>query len=354
MRFANSILFLFLTLSLHANDKVLEVHPSGETQFEYEAGDADDPCIWIHPTNPDQSVIIGTDKDHGISVFDLSGTEIHHRPDGELNNVDIRYNFPLGKKTVDILTAGNRTTNTLMVYSIDPLSRQLSEISAHPIQSNVELYGSCMYHSRQTNQYYAFLNSKDGEVEQWELIDNGSGEVEAKLVRTFDVGTQTEGCVADDELGYFYIGEEEHAIWKYRADPQDGDLRTLVDQAGEHFTIDVEGLSIYYGPNGTGYLIASSQGDSTYIVYEREGVNNFIMKFAITDGNGITGTSDTDGLDVTNINLGSLYPHGLFIAHDGPNKNFKLVRWEEITKLINPPLLINTAWNPRFSYDNKE
>jgi 3-phytase len=93
-------------------------------------------------------------------------------------------------------------------------------------------------------------------------------------VRSFDVGSQSEGCVADDELGHLYIGEEDRGIWKYGAEPTAGRGRTAVGTVGDgHLVADVEGLSIAYGAAGSGYLIASSQGDSTFAVYERGGSN---------------------------------------------------------------------------------
>ena len=52
-----------------------------------------------------------------------------------------------------------------------------------------------------------------------------------------------EGCVADDELGHLYIGEELKAIWKYGAEPDDGNTRIKIDKeipAGGHFIHDVE------------------------------------------------------------------------------------------------------------------
>ena len=45
---------------------------------------ADDAAIWIHPTDPSQSTIIGTDKSddgHGLVVYDLSGRELFYYPD---------------------------------------------------------------------------------------------------------------------------------------------------------------------------------------------------------------------------------------------------------------------------------
>ncbi|MDQ2696595.1 MAG: phytase, partial [Pseudomonadota bacterium] len=97
--------------------------------------------------------------------------------------------------------------------------------------------------------------------------------------------------------------------------------------------------------------IASSQGDDAFVVYRREGDNDYLMTFQIAAGNGIDGVSDSDGIDVTNAPLGDAFPQGLFVAQDGKNddghQNFKLVPWERIATAIDPPLRIDTAWDPR-------
>lgn len=53
-------------------------------------GYADDSAIWIHPTNLEKSVIIGTDKDEGLWVWDLSGKKLQQVPlDTAVNKVDL-------------------------------------------------------------------------------------------------------------------------------------------------------------------------------------------------------------------------------------------------------------------------
>lgn len=198
----------------------------------------------------------------------------------------------------------------------------------------IAAYGCCLYRSQKTGKLYYFVTSKTGEVEQWELFDNG-GKVDAKSVRRFKVGTQLEGCVADDELGHIYIGEETVGIWKYGAEPESGDSRSQVDRAGSggHLVADVEGLTIAYGKDGTGYLIASSQGNNSYVVYRREQNNAYVKTFTIA-ASVIDGVEDTDGIDVTTANLGPAFPLGLFVAQDGfndkGNQNFKLVPFQSI------------------------
>ena len=84
-----------------------------------------------------------------------------------------------------------------------------------------------------------------------------------------EVGSQVEGCVADNDLGRLYLGEEDVGIWRYGAEPDSGSSRTLVARVGENgLEADVEGLTIYYGSGSKGYLIASSQGNDSFKVYE--------------------------------------------------------------------------------------
>jgi 3-phytase len=309
-----------------------QVAATVETE-EVPGGSADDPAIWIHPTDPSLSTIIGTAKDAGMGVYDLSGNQIQWLSDGSLNNVDIRYNFPLGGQSVALVTVSDRTHHTIAAYKVNPTTRGLENVGAISTQFG-EPYGTCMYHSPVSGKYYAFVNNQSGEVEQWELFDNGSSRVDGSLVRTFDVGSQTEGCVADDRLADFYIGEEATGIWKYGAEPGDGIARTQVDKTGSggHLTADVEGLTLYYASDGTGYLIASSQGSDEFVVYLREGNNDYVKTFKIVAGNGIDEVTNTDGIDVTNFPLGSSFPQGVFVAQDN-DVNYKLVHWQAIANV---------------------
>ena len=44
-------------------------------------------------------------------------------------------------------------------------------------------------------------------------------------MRTFSVGSEAEGCVADDDTGALYISEENEALWRYSAEPDGGTTR---------------------------------------------------------------------------------------------------------------------------------
>jgi 3-phytase len=150
--------------------------------------------------------------------------------------------------------------------------------------------------------------------------------------------------VADDKLGQLYLGEERVGIWKFSADPDGGKKGTLIDATnGEYLAPEVEGLTIYYAGETAGYLIASSQGEHTFVVYERSGDNTFLGKFQIVANTdqGIDAVYDTDGIDVIHKPLGEAFPFGVFVAQDGinfdfsENQNFKLVPWEYIVEALN-------------------
>jgi 3-phytase len=332
------------------------VYAAVETDPMPNAGDsADDPAVWIHPTDPGKSTIIGTDKLGGLAVYDMSGSLLHYYPGTLPNNVDLRYNFPLGGNRVALVVATDKAIKPAVIrlYAVDPATRGLTSVEARTITSSISARGMCMYHSPVSGKYYVFANDNtNGTTEQWELYDNGSGLVDAKVVRKISVGSTTEGCAADDEAAAFYVAEEDVAIWRYSAEPTGGSTRTMVDAIdGTRVSPDVEGLAIYYGSGGAGYLLASDQSKSEYAVYERGGSNAFVGKFRIADG-AIDSTFYTDGIDVTNFNLGGPFATGMFLAQDntnngGANQNFKLVPWSEIANKMSPPLIIDTRFDPR-------
>ncbi|MCI5083434.1 MAG: phytase [Saprospiraceae bacterium] len=314
---------------------------------------ADDPAIFVHPDQPEKSLIIGTNKQNGLDVYNLKGEQLQSYDFGLLNNVDLRSDFPLNNQTITIVGASNRTDNTISLFQLEGETGVLTPIAAQPLQSQVdEVYGFCLYQNGQT---YAFVVGKDGQVEQWLLTATADDKVAGEVVRTFKLGGQCEGMVADDEMGYLYVGEEAIGVWKFKAAADADVVPTLVtDLSNNMLKEDIEGLSLYYAANGQGYLLVSSQGNNSYAVFERAGDNNYVGSFRIGDGI-VDKTGETDGIDVINLAMGPAFPNGFFIAQDGfnydgrkkKNQNFKLVPWERIANSFEPSLLIDNTYVPK-------
>jgi 3-phytase len=305
-----------------------------ETDAATGQGDnADDPAIWVNPSDPAGSLIIGTDKatSGGLHVYGLDGKERQFVKLGDTDNVDLRPGFSQGGNTFDLVGASNRTRNTIELFSISPTRPTLEPVGSIPIE--VQIYGMCMYHSSASDKFYAFATSEAGTVEQYEIQAQGNA-LTGRMVRSFDVGSTTEGCVTDDYHGALYVSEEAQGEWRYGAEPDTGEERAAVDSVGSgHLQADVEGATIYDAGGGKGFLIVSSQGDSTFAVYDRAD-NSYIGSFAIggADNDGI---DESDGIDVTSGPLGPSYPLGLLVVHDhlnagGSATNFKLVGWDRV------------------------
>lgn len=304
---------------------------------------ADDPAIWINSENHEKSILIGTDKKGGLATYNLNGEQLNYLPAGKMNNCDLRYGFPLNGKRFDILAASNRTLHSLSLFEIKE-NGVPDSIHARTIRSKMsdEVYGLCMYKSFVSGKFYVFMNSKKGEVEQWELFETDN-KIDAKLVRSFSVETQTEGMVADDKAGILYIGHEVAGIWKFDAEP-DGSIEGIFiktsSEENPNIKYDIEGLVIYDSGNGEGYLVATSQGNYSFAVFERQGDNKYLGSFRIVDGE-IDSAEETDGIEITSVPLPG-YPKGLLVVQDGYNydgrnkksQNFKLISWEELERFF--------------------
>ena len=331
-----------------APSKLALVTATMETQPVEHGGDAaDDPAIYVHPTDPAKSAIIATDKKGGMLVYDLAGKLLQYLPDGKMNNVDLRAGFKLGGKSVTLVTASDRTNKAIAIYTIDPDTRLLTSV-ADGVQATglSDPYGLCMYRGKK-GATYVFISDPDGGVRQWKLVATPTGKVRAEQVRDLKFSSQTEGCVADDETGKLYVAEEDVALWKLGAEPSAGQAMTSVVHVKDNPALkdDLEGVGLYAQKGGKGYLVVSSQGNNTYALFRREGDNAYVGSFAvIADGaSGIDGISETDGLDVTSASLGAGLEGGAFVAQDGrnvsppENQNFKLVPWSAIAAKLHLP-----------------
>jgi len=322
--------------------------------------DPDDPAIWIHPQRPENSRIVGTDKEAapkgGLYVFDLQGKivqTIQHldRP----NNVDIRQGIRMAADgtaaagTIDIAVVTERYRHRLRIYRIDALTGRLSEAAPAggiPVflgQSGdfAEPMGIALYRRPADGALFAIVGRKSGPATaylwQYRLDFDASAGVKASKVREFGAYSgkkEIEAIAVDDELGFVYYADETYGVRKYYADPDHPEAnRELAVLAQGRFRGDHEGIAIYKRPDGSGYLICTDQipGNSEYHVFKRQGAaedphrHEFVGVFR-------GGADATDGIDVTSQSLGRDFSQGLFVAMNSSPRNFLIYRWTDITR----------------------
>lgn len=311
--------------------EVLPVAASGETEPMTGFGDrADDPAIWVSDTADQLSLILGTNKDEGLHVYDLSGAELQFLDIGQVNNVDLRGRYAV---------ASNDEVGALSWFKVTRnAGAPVIHVGDTPVAKE-EPYGACL--GQDDDGLIAAVTYKDGTVELWRADMGKDMPITATLERSVQLPSQLEGCVFDDSEGRLFIGEETFGIWSlsYRdavAEPQ------VVDRIadGNGLVEDTEGLTLWWAPNG-GYLVASAQAADRYVVYDRlppHAPRGIFSVAASVDGR-IDVVTHTDGLDVVSAPLPG-YPEGLLVVQDDANpaseqdQNFKLVDWRSISKAL--------------------
>lgn len=328
----------------------LSVTPDVETRMiraMSEDDAADDPAIWVHPTDRGKSLVFGSNKKGGLAAYDLSGTEVAYYPIGNINNVDVLYDFPMNDRTMTVLGCTNRSSQGINLFAVNPTDGSLKNIATDSllVDKNLidDIYGFCFAFDKTHQKHYAIINGKNGLLQQFEMQRRESG-IDLQLARSVQFDSQTEGMVADNDSGFFYVGEEAKGIWKLPILPKKGTQKTFLKMSGEdnpNITYDIEGLTIYK-KDGTGFLIASSQGNFSYAVFDLKGDNHYVNSFKILDQQNIDGVEETDGLDVVADSLSVEFPNGLLVLQDGFNfkngqqvpQNFKYVDWGKVLGVL--------------------
>ncbi|MFF9199837.1 phytase [Streptomyces sp. NPDC014779] len=296
---------------------------------------------------------------------------------GRFNNVDLVRGLRVGGSRADVAVVSDRGNDRLRIYRIDrdrpggPLTditdpgvRPVFSADQAEINKQKTAYGLATWTDRATGRSYALVSQRNRtRIALLELVATAAGTVDYRQVRTLDLPSsfrlpngatwspcaepgelpQVEGMVVDPADGTLYAGQEDVGIW--RIDAGLTGTPTLVDKVreygvpgtydeqteectpgadpgygGKHLTADVEGLTLVEESDGDGYLLASSQGDSTFVAYDRERDedNEYENAFRIAAASTtLDGSEVCDGAAALNAPLGSRYPNGLLVVQDG-------------------------------------
>ncbi len=364
--------------------QLLDVDPVSTTLPEGSIiGRASDPAIWVHPTEPERSLIFAALQEGGLAIIGLNGNVLAAIPpdpygSASYANLDILYDFTLNGEVIDLIVATDSINDSLVFFAFEPTERTIENVTGEEMMRNIfgvdegvaTAHGLTVY-SDAAGAAHAFVGQNGGQqVAQFALIDMGNGRVNGELVQTWSMPTMPadatpaveQGLVVDRELGYLYVvAADGMQIQKYRVD-ESGEERPMPVRTfhGDEAQSPMSGLAIYYGAMGEGYLLASVPGTDSYALFERTGDNSYLGTFAIGELIGEERTIDqlnsSSGLAATNVALGDQYPSGLLVVQDAVDMgldgfigtNFKLVAWEDVAAGLAQPLLVDpSGYQPR-------
>ncbi len=295
---------------------------------EFTLNDTDDPAIWVHPTEPEKSIVFGTDKDTNgaIYAFDLEGKIIENKTIRNIerpNNVDIEYGFQLNDSTlIDILVFTEREKQQIRMFSVpDMTPLDNGGFAVFEDEENLENrlpMGISLYKSPIDTTIYAIVSRKSGPKEgylyQYALQSDSLG-IRSKFIRKFGSFSgvkEIEALAVDDKNGFVYVSDEGVCIKKYYVEPTMGNIE-LACFGREYFLEDIEGIAVANYPKGNGYLIVSNQQKGEFNIFSSKD-NSFVKAINLS-------TLETDGCEVVTVPLGSKFPNGLFVAMND-QKNF--------------------------------
>ncbi len=337
--------FLLITIFLSScsiwddPDGIKPIRISDPVQY-----DSDDPAIWINPDNPDESLILGTDKSSSGSlyVFNPEGKSIPEKKVTGLstpNNVDVEYGLFLNGELIDIAVVTERGAGRLRVFQLPDMTPvDGGGILVFEGESDRSCMGIALYKRPSDGAVFAVISRKSGPsgsyLWQYLLSDDGTGKVKGDHVRSFGIFSnygEIEAVAVDDEAGYIYYSDEGSGIRKYYADPDHPEADIQLAWFGmSDFRSDREGISIYDTTGENGYIIVSDQKANRMNIYRREGEpgdshNHLLLKQIYIQA------EDSDGNEVTNVFLSPLYPGGLFVAMSD-NRRFYFYAWKQLAE----------------------
>lgn len=344
MIYIRTILFwiLFIQCSSPADHNVGEESVLPAIISEKVFGDSDDPAIWIHPSIPDSSLIVGTDKDRengGIYVFHLNGKIDHALSKTgmkRVNNVDIEYGFSFANGITDLLVATERDRNMLRVFRFpEMVPVDNGGIPVFVNEENRQPMGVVLYKRPVDGKMYVIVSRKNGPrnnyLFQYLLKEDQQGQVDIEFVRSFGRFSgkkEIESIAVDDEMGFVYYSDEQAGIRKYYADPDKGS-QELAFWGQNDFKEDNEGISIFNSGEGKGFILVSDQQANRFSVYPRDGFKGHKHHHPLL-GYIPVSTIDSDGSEVTSVTLPG-FEGGLFVAMS-TDRTFHFYRWRDLAQ----------------------
>lgn len=335
-----SLLLIFVpNLSLAGDARLsatIETDPS-----PYPGDSLDDAAVWIHPENPDLSVILTTlkasnqkpVKPTGILTYDLSGKQLQFLEDGTPNNIDTRPGFPFPDQPATLIAASHWYTDKIAFYRMNHESRTLNKLTE--FQSGVgQLRGLCMGKAKDT--YHLIGVGSSGIVEHYQIVTPENVE----LINRWQLSSEAEGCVIDDNTNTLFVAEENVGVWQFNLFT--GDQPTALDEVRWFGPLKrgLEGLALVT-VNNRQHLVVSVQEKHRFAIYDLT-TNEYLGTFKIDSKQNVDGVSKTDGVHIEPF-ASTSFPKGIMILHDNLNtdntgatlgQNFKLVPLESLIELI--------------------
>lgn len=326
-----------------------------------------DTAVWVDPKDSGRSLILATHSG-GLSVLGLDGKIVQTLPLQDAQGVDVQYSVKLGSVSTDIVVAAEAGSAQCRVYTIDPKTRILKDVSG-----SVGVFGSekvkpeslALYKSKSAS--YVFVSRSpaplQGCVAQFQLVPNGA-KVDLKLVRSLgeleaekpallpatppapagptpasatppkleepkppvSKPVAVTALFVDSGKGKVYFTDPNFGVREYSADPSDkGQAKVASGFARTGLAGVLHGLAV-----SRDHFVCLDQapGGSYLRLFSREARGEKTEVARVK-----TEVSAAEAVEVVGRGMGKGFPGGLMVVADGEAKTLQFYDWREVTKL---------------------
>ncbi|NOK23342.1 myxosortase-dependent phytase-like phosphatase [Corallococcus carmarthensis] len=309
-------------------------------------GTVNDVALWVNPADRAASRLITADQNNGLFTYALDGGEVQAITEGTAASVDVLGGFPLaGGASASLVLSANPTLTGLVPYVMDAAADGggLTRLSptASPLDVGVS-YGTVRMARGADGSIQAFGGLAAGGLRQF-LLTPTDGGVTATPLRDIPAGAVL-GLVVDPAYRALYVAQQGQGLYRYGSDADAGTTGTQVVGLGDGGLTSVGRLALYEASGTDGYLLATDPNANTFVVFDRRTLGR-VGSFQLVQDGGTDGVEQSRGLVAFSGPLGTAFPEGLFVAHDGVSSstlgdNLKLTSWGNVARAFSPPLII--------------
>lgn len=175
---------------------------------------------------------------------------------------------PLNSDAV-LLAAMDTNSNSLYLWRFAPKEAPGLQLIQQQLISSRVVEDLCFYHSSENQQLSLFLLGGRGGADQLLLQQQQQWQAQPLVIRELNVPYDSTACVVDQTAGALYIAEADRAIWRYQAEPEADEGRSLVQVNKPFGQLQSEVKALQLLPDGG--LLALEEQPARLLQLNRDG-----------------------------------------------------------------------------------
>jgi myo-inositol-hexaphosphate 3-phosphohydrolase len=139
-----------------------EVQALAET-FPMRSGEdpADDAEIYVDPNDPTKSLIVATDRNHGLVVYDLKGNELDFLELGEVENIELRAKAKFGDREVTLVATADAKSHKILLFELATEKPYLRPLPGGAFETDIQAQGLALYRNPANGEISVYMIGRE-------------------------------------------------------------------------------------------------------------------------------------------------------------------------------------------------